>query len=414
MRTRARDLLVPVAVAAVGALVLALLGMQTMAFTDYEIEAEPSLLALRHADLTGFFHHLPAYGGSLVLRAPFALLPGAWHGGDLALFRSMAAPCLLAAVTLGVVLHARARALAAGPVAAWLALALVAVNPITLRALEIGHPEELLGGALCAGAALAAIGRRPLLAGVLLGLALANKPWAVLAVIPVLALVPERRRLALAAAVVVAGAVLAPVLLFSPAATTSASAVAQTSATIFQPWQLWWFLGEHGHRVMGTFGEHVGYRTSPAWVARASHPLVVLVPIAFALVVVLRQRMLTAVQGLALLALCLHLRCLLDSWNISYYALPAFLALATWEVQSRRAPVVTLAATVACWTSFEVVPKIASPDVQAAAYLAWSVPLAAGLALALVSPTAWSRVSARMGESVRRQLPTLAAPAARR
>ena len=170
-----------------------------MAFTDYEAEAEPALLALRHGHLAGFLHHLPAYGGSLILRAPFALLPAAWHGGDLALFRTMAAPCLLAAVALAVVLHGAPCGLGAGRIAAWSALVLVAANPLTLRALEVGHPEELLGGALCVGAGLAAIARRPLLAGALLGAAMANKPWAVVAVVPVLLMLPDGRRRALAA-----------------------------------------------------------------------------------------------------------------------------------------------------------------------------------------------------------------------
>ena len=43
-----------------------------------------------------------------------------------------------------------------------------------MRALEIGHPEELVGGALCVGALLAAARDRATLAAVLLGLALAN------------------------------------------------------------------------------------------------------------------------------------------------------------------------------------------------------------------------------------------------
>lgn len=411
MRPRARDLLAPLAVALLGAYLLAAMGTLTMAFTDYEDEAEPALLALRHGHLDGFWHHLPSYGGSLVLRAPFALLPALWHGGDLALFRSMAAPCLLAGVTLGVVLHARARALGAGNVAAWAALLVVAVNPMTLRALEIGHPEELLGAALCTGAALAAISRRPALAGTLLGLALANKAWAVLAVIPILALVPERRRVALAFAVGVAGVVLAPVLALSPNASTGASAVAQTSGTIFQPWQLWWFLGEHGHRVMGLYGEHVGYRAAPAWIGRVSHPLVVLVPTAVAFFAVWRRR---PVDGLLLLVLVFHLRCLLDSWNTSYYALPALLALAAWEVQRRRVPVVAMAASAACWASFVYLPKTVTPDVQAAAYLAWSVPLALGLAFALLAPERFGRLASALGERTRRALPTLAAAPARR
>jgi hypothetical protein len=37
-----------------------------------------------------------------VLRAPFALLPDLWGGGDNALFRSMAVPCLLACALLAV------------------------------------------------------------------------------------------------------------------------------------------------------------------------------------------------------------------------------------------------------------------------------------------------------------------------
>ena len=70
---------------------------------------------------------------------------------------------------------------------------LCAANPITLRALDIGHPEELLGAVLCAGAVLAALRGRATLAGVLLGLAMANKAWAVLAIGPVLLALPERR-----------------------------------------------------------------------------------------------------------------------------------------------------------------------------------------------------------------------------
>jgi Glycosyltransferase family 87 len=408
MRTRAQ-LVVPATVALVGVLALALLGLRTMAFTDYELEAEPALLALRHGDLSGFLHQLPAYGGSLVLRAPFALLPRIWGGGDLALFRSMAAPCLLAAVALAVVLYAHARGVRAGAAAAWLALLLVAANPLTLRALEIGHPEELLGGALCVGAGLAAVARRPLLAGVLLGLAVANKPWAVLAVVPVVLMLAGGRRVALVTAVGVAALAVGPMLLFSDAAATSTVAVARTTGAIFQPWQLWWFLGEHGGPVMGTFGEYAGYRTGPGWVGQISHPLVVLVPVALGLAVARRRGALGGADGFALLALCLHLRCLLDTWNTSYYALPAILALAAWEIHSRRPPFVTLAVTLLAWTCFELLPKVAAPDVYAAAYLAWSVPLACALGVSVLSPTAWSRLTERAGELARRRLPTLAA-----
>lgn len=413
MPTRARALAAPAAVALLGVLVLAVLGLQTMAFTDYEVEAEPSLLALRHGDPAGFLHHLPVYGGSLILRAPFALLPAAWHGGDLALFRTMAAPCLLAVVALGLVLFARARALGAGRAAAWVALALTTINPLTLRALEIGHPEELLGGALCVAAGLAAAARRPLIAGALLGAAMANKPWAVVAVVPVLLMLPGGRRVALACALAVAALLVAPMLLLSGGAVTSTVTVARASGAIFQPWELWWFLGEHGHRVMGLYGEHVGYRTPPSWVTRVSHPLVVLVPVATSVLIARRRGALSAAEGFALLALALQLRCVLDTWNAVYYSIPACLALVAWEVHARRPPLVALVATTLVWVSFELVPRALSPDVQAAAYLAWSLPLTIGLALSLLRPAAWSRVTARAAEVARRQLPTLM-PAARR
>ena len=383
---RARDLAAPACLALAGAFLVAALGLQTMAFTDYEVEAEPSLLALRHGHVLSFLHHLPAYGGSLILRAPFAVAPAAWHGGDLALFRTMAAPCLLAAVALAVVLHRRALGLGAGRIAAWSALVLVAANPLTLRALEVGHPEELLGGALCVGAGLAAIARRPLLAGALLGAAMANKPWAAVAVAPVLLMLSDGRRRALACAVGVAALLVAPMLLLGGGALTSTVATARTSGAIFQPWQLWWFLGAHGHHVVGLYGAHDGYRTPAPWITRISHPLVILVPVAVALLVGRRRRVLAPAQGLALLALALQLRGLLDTWNTVYYALPACLALVAWEVHARRPPMVALFATALSWVSFELLPTAVGPDLQAAFYLAWSVPLVCGLGLALLRP----------------------------
>jgi hypothetical protein len=410
MRTRARDLAAPACLALAGAFLLTVLGLQTMAFTDYEAEAEPALLALRHGHPWVFLHHLPAYGGSLILRAPFALLPAAWHGGDLALLRTMAAPCLLAAVALAVVLHRRAVGLGAGRIAAWSALGLVAANPLTLRALEVGHPEELLGGALCVGAGLAAIARRPLLAGALLGAAMANKPWAVVAVAPVLLMLPGGRRRALVCSVGVGALLVAPMLLFDAGALTSTVATARSSGTIFQPWQLWWFLGEHGHRVVGLYAEHPGYRTPSPWITSVSHPLVVIGPVAVALLVGRRRRVLAPAEGLALLALALQLRGVLDTWNTVYYALPACLALVAWEIHARRVPVVALTTVALTWTSFELLPGVVGPDLQAAFYLAWTVPLVCGLGLSLLRPAAWSHVTQRTAQVVRRELPTLAAP----
>jgi hypothetical protein len=376
MDTRPRDLVLPALAAGGCAVVLAALGMLTPAFTDYELEAEQALQALRAGELVAFLEQAPAYGGSLILRAPFAFLPDLWGGGDLALFRSMAVPCLLAGALLGVGLWARARKLGHTPLACWIVLFLVAANPITLKALEIGHPEELLGAVLCVAAALAAGRDRALLAGVLLGLAIANKPWAVLAVVPVLAMLPSGHARFLAAAGGATAVVMVPLAL-AGGAVSEAAAVASTTSEIFQPWQIWWFLGEHGHVVVGNFGEKPGYRAGPDWLGGIAHPLVVLIPAAISVALLPRLRRRPWEDGLLLLALVLLLRCVLDPWNISYYAIPFLLVLVTWELHAeRRPPVLSLLATVLCWLTMVWLTTRVSPDVQALAYLAWSVPMA--------------------------------------
>jgi hypothetical protein len=360
------------------------MGMLTPAFTDYELEAEPSLQALRDGDVDGFLTLAPVYGGSLIMRAPFALLPDLWGGGDLALFRSMAVPCLLAAAIFAVFLWWRSLRLGQSAVTAWIALLLVAGNPITLRALEIGHAEELLGGVLCVAAALAAGARRPLLAGVLLGLALANKPWAVIAVIPLLAILPDRRPRMLAVAGVTCLIVMLPLLLAGSAVETT-KAVAQGGGAIFQPWQIWWFLGEHGETVTGIYGSYPDHRNLPTWLAGHERQLVLAIVLVASLMLLQRVRRLGWPNGLLLLAFAFQLRCLVDTWNFSYYALPLVIALVAWELHAfRRPPVLSLAVTLCAWFTLVWLPRYALPDVQALAYLAWALPLTGLLAAHLI------------------------------
>jgi hypothetical protein len=378
MKVRGRELVLPALAAGGCALLLGALGMLTPAFTDYELEAEPSIQALRAGDWVGFLEMAPAYGGSLVLRAPFAFLPDLWGGGDHALFRSMAVPCLLACALLAVGLWRRARSLGRSSLTCWIALALVAANPLTLRALEIGHPEELLGAALCIAAALAATRDRAVLAGVLIGLAVANKPWAVLAVIPLLAILRTGWPKLLLAAASATTLVMLPLALAGGGAVEQASSAARDAGQIFQPWQIWWFLGEAGHVVVGHFGEKPGYRVPPDWLTGVAHPLLVLVPGAVSLALLPRLRRRPWHDALLLLAFALLLRCVLDPWNISYYSLPFLFALVTWEIHARPGPpVLSLAVTLLSWITLVWLVTRVHPDVQAAAYLAWSVPLVA-------------------------------------
>jgi hypothetical protein len=357
VRARFAPFAVPAAAALLATWLMATVTMATFAFSDYDNEAKPAVDLLVAGDLAGFAGHLPAYGGSLVLRAPFALLPGLWGGGEEAVFRTLAVPCLLAAAALGVALWRPGRA-------GWIVLLVCVANPLTRQALDLGHPEELLGGALCAGAVLAALRDRPLLAGLLLGLALANKAWALLAVVPVLTALPAGTRVrALLVAVPVAGVLVAPMALGGSGAAAAGSA--HDTGVIFQPWQLWWFLGEHGHVVRGLGGMvKEGYRAAPGWLGPIAHPTVLAAGVLAGAVFARRGRQV----ALPLLALVLGLRCVLDPWNTDYYALPCIFALAAWR------PVLALAVTALAWVTLVQLPGLVTPDLQAAAYLAWAVP----------------------------------------
>ncbi len=383
---------------AAGCAVMGWLGLYGFAWNDYDVEVRPAYEALAHGHLLDFLRLAPAYGGSLVERAPFALLAEIWGGGPLAVYRMVALPCLLAGGALAVWLVAHLRARGATRLARAVAAAVCVANPLTLRALELGHPEELLGGSLCVIAVLLAArsaGGRPLLAGLALGLAIANKEWALLALPPVLLALPAGRRLrCLGVCAATAGAILAPLILASSGgflASTRATA-APAASPIFQPWQLWWFLGHHGAAVHGLFGvAKPGYRVGPGWTGTISHPLVLTAGLLIGLALWARSRggRLPAQQALLALALVLLLRCLLDTWDAVYYPLPFVLALLAWEVESstRRPPTLALGASVLFWVSFQSLASRVSPDLQAAFFIAWTLPLAAWLGARLAGPS---------------------------
>jgi hypothetical protein len=381
-----------------GCAALAWLGLYGFGWNDYDNEARAAFDALTQGHVEQFLRLAPAYGGSLVERAPFSLIPGLWGGGELAVYRAVAVPCLLASALLGVWLVARMRGEGRPAMHRALALALCVANPVTVRALELGHPEELLGACLCVGAVLLASEDRGLWAGAALGLAIANKEWALLAAGPVLMALPVRRRVpCLAIAVALAAVVLAPLALVGSGGFVSATrATATAPSAIFQPWQIWWFFGEHSALVHGAFGSpKPGYRVAPGWTGPISHPLVVLAGLApsFALWLHRRGRRAGARSALLALALAMLLRCVLDTWDTEYYLLPFVFALLAWELADPvvRAPVLALSASALAWLSFQWSPEHLSPDLQAALFLAWSLPLAALLAKRLLLPGAISR-----------------------
>jgi hypothetical protein len=400
MRQRLRENALCASVAGASCAALAWLGLYGFAWNDYDTEVRPAYEALVHGHVSAFLRLAPAYGGSLIERAPFALLPGLWGGGTLAVYRMAALPCLLATAILGVWLVARMRAQGRSTLARAVTLGVCVANPITLLALEVGHPEEILGACLCVAAVLLAarssIGRdRSLLAGALLGLAIANKEWALLAAGPVLlALAPERRVRCLLSAAVVGGALLAPLTLVTAGgfATGTRVVAAPGASAIFQPWQVWWFLGHHGALVHGLFGmPKPGYRIGPTWTSTVSHPLILLAGLAIAVALWVRgarRAALSERDALLALALALLLRCLLDTWDTAYYPLPFIFALLAWELgaPTRNPPLLALAASALVWVSFHWLPLHVSADLQAAGFLAWTLPLAVWLGVRLLSP----------------------------
>jgi hypothetical protein len=379
-----RRLLLPAFVALAGAAACGWTQLVGYTWSDYEVANEGPFRALVHGDLGTFFHQAPIEGPSLLLRAPFAFGAWAWGASDMAIYRMVAVPGLLAGAVLGVVLWSLRDRLQ--PNGRWgLAVVLLAAaNPLTLKALELGHPEEMLGAALCVGAVLAAVWKRPYLAAALLGLALANKAWAVLAIGPVLLALDRHHWRVLLIACAIPALVVAPFLLAGAGARGAVLSAGGTDA-VFQPWQIWWPLGEQGHHIHGMFGNlKVGYRAAPGWIAPVTHPLIALLVVPATLFWRRRRPGDRSLDVLLLLTLLFLARCVLDVANNAYYHLPFLMALLAWEALRReRPPVLSLAAASLVWITVVELPARVSPDLQAAAYLAWTLPAIAVLAWAV-------------------------------
>jgi hypothetical protein len=140
-----------------------------------------------------------------VLRAPFVAAVTWLRGDFVAVYRVGTLVCLLAGTLLS--LPAVSAMLRRGqrPVIVLVVLSAIVLGPATFGAVMWGHPEELLGAGLAVAAVVAAIHRRGVVAGVLLGLAVATKQWGLFAVLPTLMLARGQRRQVASAAVIVAG-----------------------------------------------------------------------------------------------------------------------------------------------------------------------------------------------------------------
>jgi hypothetical protein len=370
---------------------------------DYARDAGPSLHPLVAGHIGAAFSHQPAMGWFAILwRAPFAF--AGRHGGSLLEYHLGSASCVLVLAALGVWLAVQMRDHDVPLLACGLVVAIAVLGPMNWHALVDGHPEELLGAALCVAAVIAAAsGRSPLAAGLLLGLALGTKQWAVLAVVPAL-LVAPRGKAQIAALAIALGAAFAclPFLLGAHHPIAANGSLAQ-STPVAQPDSIWWPLG-HAQTVHAP-GWLVEKRLIPLWVASLAHPLIVALGVALPLALAARTRRVTITResALTLLALIFLLRCVLDPMNVGYYHVPLLVALLALEALHRRGvPVLTLVTSAVLWFLVAHVPWGLEPGKVAAIYLAWALPLAAYLAAKLYAPT----VVSALGKCVSTSLPS--------
>ncbi len=336
----------PLCLVALGAVYVAWLGFRLETTGDYASTFAPAMNALLAGHLGEFFRTLPddGAGGSILLRAPGAAVGKLLGGGQLSTFRFGTLECVLALGIVGIVLT-RGRGAATTQTGRWLVIGLCVLSPAALDVVLFGHPEEALGAALCVAGVLLAASGRPALAGLAVGLAVINKPWGVLALVPcLLAAEPGRRRL-LAAALAMAGGWFAAAYFAAPSAfAQSLSAL----SVVAHPQELWWPLA-HLRAVPGVTPAYF----LPPFLADHSREFAVLLAVPLSLPLMRRSERRES-DCLALLAMLFLVRCLLDPSNHVYYHLPLVIAIVAWEARTHSVPRLAPAALAAIWVAFNV------------------------------------------------------------
>ena len=364
-------------------------------------DAGPSIEALSHGDLRGFFAEQPPMGSfSLLLRTPPAVASNLIDGNDLLVYRLGVFICVLAAGLLAVFL-AMSMIRRGRPWTIWaLVAAAIVVNPLTYQAAYWGHPEEVLAAALTVGAVIASGRRRWLLGGLMLGAALATKQWAALAVVPALIAAPAgtRVRLALTAAAL-AAALTVPMLAADPdrfqAAQEMVSSASSYTHTVTAT-NLWWpFSSRSTDEGIDGFGQTttITQYSLPDDVGRVLHLGVIGVALALSLLYARRRGRGNPDDVLQLIALLFLARCVLDPLTFSYHHVPFLIALISFEALRRPVPVLSAVAIGSLLLMNEVVVPLGEPVLINVAYLAWTIPLAGVMALSLFAPRRYVALS---------------------
>jgi len=354
----------------------------------------PSIEALSHGDLHAFFANQPPMGSfSLLLRTPPTMLAHAIGGDDLLVYRLGVFVCVLAAgllaVYLAMTMIARRR-----PWTMWALLAAAClINPLTYQAAYYGHPEELLAAALAVGGVIAAGRRQWLIAGLMLGAAVATKQWAALAVVPALIAAPAGTRVrVLATCAALAACLTLPMLAGNPERFRAAQervSVASAYENTVTATNLWWPFATAstgvGTDVDGNVEELTQY-SLPGSAGRAMHLGVIAAALLLCLLYARTRGRGDPEDVLQLVALLFLLRCMLDPLTFSYHHTPFLVALIAFEALRRRVPVMSACSIGAVLLLNEVIAPTGEPRLINAVYLAWTVPLAGAMALSLFAP----------------------------
>lgn len=338
---------------------------------DYPTEAGPVIDSLIHGRVADFLSGRPLMGPvSLVLRAPFAALSLVTGGGTRvelydSAYRFGVFPCALAGGILGLALYRKAEREGRSALVRYGALVLATVNPLTVKAITYGHPEEIVASALVVAAFLAAISQRAWPATLLLATAIATKQWALLAVpLLIVALPWSALRKPLLALVGVGLLIAIPIIAVDPGSYVHANSHlldVRTGQTF--PTSVWWLVTGRAP------GNDPVFHEMPGWLGLASHPLIVVVSVLVPLVFRTRLRANPRDAVFPVLALVFLLRAALDPVDNSYYHLPFLMTLVAADVLTG-----TLLASLIATGSFVLLIDLAAhPTAQAIVYLAWAL-----------------------------------------
>ncbi|HET9677386.1 MAG TPA: glycosyltransferase 87 family protein [Solirubrobacterales bacterium] len=315
---------------------------------DWPHDAGRAVRPLAHGDVGRYLsEHVGMGPVATLVQAPFAALAG---GGELSAYRWACFPCLLVAGMVGLYLAGIARRRGVSRIGQALIASLFLVNPLTVEALQWGHPEEILTAALAVAAVAAASEGKPRGAAALLGLALASKQWALIAILPTLMALPGNRFRTGAVALAVAAALMLPGILAAPGGFADTQAGSAHTKGVVTPWSFWYAGSSVKTETVGAPPTTmvVQVHRPPPLVAAISRPLIVLLAFAIPIGLGLRRRSfaLSGPDAMALLALLALLRCFLDPVDNVYYHAPLLLAVIGWDALACRGlPLRSLLAT---------------------------------------------------------------------